>query len=167
MNVYGTNSNDYLYGSRYNDSMRGEGGNDRLYGNAGNDTLLGGLGNDYLSGGSGNDTLDGFWYSSGGNGEVDTLRGGAGADLFVLGDYYGNGYKGNSWAYIEDFNWQEGDKIQLKDEDGYYLTTRYEPGAGSANEIDTLIWQNGDVLAVVVDKSGYDIWLPVDFNFVS
>lgn len=166
MNVYGTNLNEYLYGSSYSDYMRGEGGNDRLYGNAGNDSLLGGLGNDYLSGGSGNDTLDGFWYSSGGNGEVDTLRGGSGADLFVLGDWYGNGYKGNSWAYIEDFNWQENDKIQLLQGE-YYLTTRYEPGAGSANEIDTLIWQNGDVLAVVVDRSGSDILKEYDFNLVS
>ncbi|ELS00577.1 putative calcium-binding protein [Xenococcus sp. PCC 7305] len=61
-------------------------------------TALGGDGNDSLTGGSGNDFLDG------GDGN-DTLIGGTGADTFVVG--------ANGINTIADFNFSEGDKIQI------------------------------------------------------
>lgn len=39
-----------------------------------------------------------------GNGEIDYLRGDAGADTFVIGDYYGKGYLGSGLAVIQDFD---------------------------------------------------------------
>ena len=59
------------------------------FGGADNDSLTGGYGNDFLDGGDGN----------------DTLIGGAGADTFVVG--------ANGIDTIVDFNFSEGDKIQI------------------------------------------------------
>ncbi|MEL6930360.1 MAG: calcium-binding protein, partial [Cyanobacteria bacterium J06600_6] len=60
-----------------------------ILGEAGNDSLTGGSGDDWINGGDGN----------------DTLIGGAGADTFVLG--------GNGIDTIADFNFSEGDTIQI------------------------------------------------------
>jgi len=74
----------------YSESIPGTSSNDQIYAKAGNDIL------------------DAFYYSGlSGNGEIDSLRGDAGADTFVIGDAYGKGYLGNSYAVIEDFNWQD------------------------------------------------------------
>lgn len=115
-------------------------GNDTLNGGAGNDILIGGAGNDYLVGGAGNDILIGInansvavsktngvvvlQISTSGNpgqGEIDTLIGGDGADKFILSDsnnvYYNDGNAATSgnqdYALIMDFNLNE-DKIHLK-----------------------------------------------------
>lgn len=61
-------------------------------------TASGGVGNDSLTGGYGND------YLQGDEGD-DTLIGGAGADIFVVG--------GAGTDTIVDFNFSEGDKIQI------------------------------------------------------
>ncbi len=64
-------------------------------------------------------------------GDIDTLTGGSGADVFVLGDYnstfYANSGNGD-YARITDFNPSQGDKIQLHrsiddsfNSRGYYL----------------------------------------------
>ncbi|MCL1471053.1 calcium-binding protein [Argonema antarcticum] len=167
LSAYGRDGNDTIWGNTYNDYIKGEAGNDSLNGYWGNDSLYGGSGKDTLIGGDGNDYLDGYWAGS--TGDVDYLTGGSGKDTFVLGDGNGTGYTGTtSWAYIMDFSWQEGDKIQVRGKkEEYKLTTRYEPGSGNPSKIDTVIWKNGDVLAVVVDKSGTDILLPDDFTFIS
>ena len=168
--LIGGNGSDKLHGQNGNDSLRGGDGNDTLYGDNDNDKLFGGPGNDDLRGGSGNDVLDGYNV---GSVEVDRLRGDLGADTFVLGHIYNGqkyyGYAGSSsWAYIEDFNWTQVDKIQVTGSKGEYkLTTRYEPNAGSSTVLDTLIWKGNDVLAVVVDRSGINqISLDSDFNFI-
>ena len=72
------------------------------YGEYGNDYLTGGYGNDYLDGGYDNDTLKG-------GGGYDTLKGGAGADVFVVGS--------NELDTIADFNFSEGDKIQISSQE--------------------------------------------------
>ncbi|HIK32535.1 MAG TPA: calcium-binding protein [Oscillatoriales cyanobacterium M59_W2019_021] len=145
----GSDFTDYLYGRSGNDTLTGGRGNDYLYGEDGNDKLLGGLGNDYLSGGNGNDILDGFWYTSGGNGEVDTLRGGAGYDTFVIGDYYGKGYLGRSWAVIADFNWRE-DYIKVQGSlSQYTLRSGSTYGYSSSDTALVLRSNPNEVLAIL------------------
>ena len=168
--LIGGNGSDQLHGQNGNDSLRGDGGNDTLYGDSNDDKLFGGPDNDDLRGGSGNDVLDGYNV---GSVERDRLRGDLGADTFVLGHIYNGqkyyGYAGSSsWAYIEDFNWNQGDKIQVTgSKRDYKLTTRDEPNAGVLGVIDTLIWKGNDVLAVVVDRTGTNkISLDSDFNFI-
>jgi hypothetical protein len=88
-------------------------------GTARNDVLVGTAGKDLISGvGSG---------SKLGKGTIDTLTGGAGDDVFVLGDSRGRFYDdgstrssgANDFARITDFG--TGDKLQLKGSAGDYL----------------------------------------------
>lgn len=106
-NINSLAGNDTVSGAAGNDTINGNSGNDQLFGNDGNDSLLGWTGNDTVTGGNGNDVLDAFYYSLSGNGEIDYLRGDLGVDTFVIGDSYGKGYLGNSYAVIEDFKWQD------------------------------------------------------------
>ena len=173
--LIGGYGSDKLHGQNGNDSLKGGDGKDTLYGDNGNHKLFGGPDSDDLRGGSGNDVLDGYYV---GSTEVDTLRGDLGADTFVLGHISPNGqryygYAGYNWAYIQDFDRNQKDKIQVIGSKGdYKLTTRYEKDAGSDDTLngrglDTLIWKGNDVLAVVVDRSGTGkISLDSDFNFI-
>ena len=150
--ITGNDARNALVGGAGNDTINGAGGNDRLFGQAGNDTLLGGEGNDYLvgfqdndflSGGNGNDTLEAY---GGSMNEVDTLFGGAGADIFRLGIdpsgylifYRGNG---NSYAVITDFSRSEGDKIDLLGSSSSYTFAQ--------NGNDAQISYQNDLIAVV------------------
>ena len=84
---------------------------------------------DRLFGTSGNDTISGVPQSGThlGRGTIDALTGGAGNDIFVLGDargaFYNDGNARNAgtgdYARIMDF--QIGDKIQLSDDFGSYF----------------------------------------------
>lgn len=117
-------------GNGLNNEIRGNLMKNRLYGLGGNDILFGREGNDALSGGAGNDFLAGFsfdrqWWTH----EIDTLSGGTGADVFVIGlsgrpgglpvpdDMYTSEdfpqYLGQGEVYILDFQWREGDKIEV------------------------------------------------------
>ena len=138
----GGNGNDILNGNSGNDRLNGGNGNDILNGNSGNDTLNGGNGNDTLNGGSGSDSLvggagndvligvsNGITFSitsigSPGAGEIDQLRGGAGADQFVLGNsahvFYTSGSQ--DYAVLQDFN-PSLDTIQLKGNASDYVLT--------------------------------------------
>jgi Ca2+-binding RTX toxin-like protein len=116
--IYGTTSSDIKNGTEGNDTIYGwasgrnassPSGNDTLNGNAGNDKLYGGTGNDTVFGNSGNDILQGsagddFLASTEGN---DTLIGGAGADIFFISGPL------SGFTTITDFQWQQGDKIQV------------------------------------------------------
>jgi Ca2+-binding RTX toxin-like protein len=69
---------------------------------SGSSLLQAGSGADHVTGGSGADTLQG--WSTTGNSASDTLFGGAGADLFVLGNAAANAYgAGGSKALLSDF----------------------------------------------------------------
>ncbi|HEY9657341.1 MAG TPA: hypothetical protein V6C65_02670, partial [Allocoleopsis sp.] len=118
--MFGSSRNDYIVGSDAKDFIFGFDGDDWLYGRGGHDELVGGSGFDTLLGGSGNDTLVGVYpnipndVSSSGF-EIDSLNGGTGADLFVLGNTVDVFYRGYArYAVIEDFRRSEGDKIVLK-----------------------------------------------------
>jgi len=86
--------------------------------------LIGTVGSDSLTGGAGADTLSGVPEGDKrlGHGTVDVLTGGAGDDLFVLGDARGTFYNDkkdanagmNHYARIMDF--QVGDRLQVSDD---------------------------------------------------
>jgi Ca2+-binding RTX toxin-like protein len=112
----------------------GGSGSDRFntsgYTNLLNASLVGGAGNDSILAGAGADNLIGTNSTARGANEKDTLTGGGGNDLFVLGDatnaYYNTGVRANDYAVITDFS--GGDKIQLTD-----LSVLYKPTAPLTN----------------------------------
>jgi len=87
-------------------------------------TIWGTNRNDVLTGSIGNDTISGIAKSSVniGKGQIDTLTGLAGADIFVLADGRGVFYNDknarsqgtNDYGIIKDFSIGDGDKLQLK-----------------------------------------------------
>jgi len=106
--ISGGSGNDWVVGGKDNDSLSGGVGNDLLYGNLGADTLDGGDGNDTLRGGQDDDVLSGGSgadYLSGDKGS-DTITGGRGADIF-------HSFGDAGVDRITDFNYQEGDRLQL------------------------------------------------------
>ncbi|MGB3612400.1 MAG: hypothetical protein WBA10_01310 [Elainellaceae cyanobacterium] len=84
--------------------------------------------------------------------EVDIFVGGFGADTFVVGDsFFGSYYTGASISVVADYNYFQGDVIQLSGAlaNGY----TYEQGnfgMGNAT-VDTVIYFNGDPVTVLVD----------------
>jgi Ca2+-binding RTX toxin-like protein len=158
--------NDILIGGNGMDELYGFGGNDRLTGNGNNDRLDGEAGSDQLQGGNGNDTLLGYATElAAGANEVDTLTGGSGRDVFILGDssryFYSLGREevtlagenlivgGKDYALIDinDFNPQLGDVIRLKGSASQYYTS-----------FDTIIYDknpngyDGDQVVAVFDN---------------
>lgn len=83
-----------LAGSRYADRLTGNKFANRIDGGAGDDRLDGGAGHDRLDGGAGN----------------DFLYGGDGADRFVIG-------KGAGRDAVKDFDFAQGDRIDLQGQD--------------------------------------------------
>ncbi len=109
--AFGNLGNDTLYGYFGSDTLLGGQGNDRLYGEENNDLLSGDLGDDTLIG-----AYNGFYATTPGKHEIDTLTGGQGADVFVLGDESKSYYvgQGNSdFALLTDFNPNE-DRLVYK-----------------------------------------------------
>ena len=103
------------------DVLDGAGGDDTIDGQDGDDRLLGGEGNDAVTGGLGDDDLTGA-QRGGSNSEADTLTGGAGADLFRLGDGGGLfGDQAGDLVTIADFSAGEGDRIVLPGTAGDYV----------------------------------------------
>jgi Ca2+-binding RTX toxin-like protein len=184
--LYGTAGDDRLLGGDGNNALFGRGGNDFLSsrgdharqffsGGWGNDTIYGGSGYDYMLGGSGNDQLvsaDGNDYLVGGRGndtltggfgmpeenDYDTVTGGTGADLFVLGFDYGCAYIGDDYATITDFSRRQGDKIQVAGNAGDYSLS-YSPALSG-----TEIYYQGDLIAIFQNTT--NLSLALDFNFV-
>ena len=176
----GDNNNNVLTGKGGDDILSGNGGSDFLSGGSGNDVLGGSIGEDWLYGGEGNDTLlgggndDQIWGSDSfakGAYEVDYLKGDGGADLFVLGTtnagggawYTANG--GRDYAIIQDFNYMDGDKVQL-----YGNFNDYDTFTGNwfgSSNTDTALTYKDEVIAVFQDVSGSDFIIGIDANFVS
>ncbi len=125
-------------GNNLNNLITGNGGHNILIGGAGHDSLSGGAGNDSISGDEGDDRLMGVAENTvnQGLGEIDTLAGGTGSDLFILGVFSDVFYNDNDslsggtndYARIQGFNSLE-DKIQLAgSRNNYTLDTTYSPG---------------------------------------
>lgn len=156
--AHGMEGNDYIYGNFGNDTLFGGYGSDTLLGYYGNDYLYGEYGSDSLNGGAGNDTLDGYGRGV----EYDDLRGGAGADTFVLGRAFGDVYyqppSKLGYASILDFSSSEGDKIQVSGSASDYTL---DPLA-SINTVDILY--QGDRIATVFNTA--DVNISRDFVFV-
>ncbi|MBD2692079.1 SBBP repeat-containing protein [Anabaena catenula] len=156
--IYGDNNNNFLnlsiapydkyhiYGFGGDDKIWGSYQNDIIEGGDGNDILGGYRGNDIIEGGSGNDTIVGYRYSDldgSGDGEIDTLTGGTGADLYILtyraiGGLYvpyrtGVNDDNKDYALITDFTIAEGDLIQLRQpSNGIVSSYAYEITASPA-----------------------------------
>ena len=115
---------DTLIGGTGDDTLDGGEDDDWLAGGEGSDLLIGGRGSDTLDGGEGSDTLYGAFpegddgaadFLNGGNGDDllvlgagDHGSGGAGADVFALGQWLGEG----GFATITDYDAAE-DRIVL------------------------------------------------------
>ena len=100
-------------------------GNDVIYGGNGNDAIVGGAGFDTIFGGRGNDVINGTDSVNAGLDSEDRLNGGAGADVFVLGDATRGFYNSQGWidcVVIEDFNARE-DIVRLHGSSNEYQVT--------------------------------------------
>ena len=113
--ILGGVGDDKLGGNQGDDTLFGGAGQDTLLGHGDNDRLIGGAGNDEVNGGSGDDHINGTINFVSGANEVDTLTGGLGDDLFMLGSteqaYYQVDGDGD-FATITDFK-VGNDKVQL------------------------------------------------------
>ena len=133
-------------------------GDDNLYGADGNDYLVGNSGDNNLYGVDGNDTLIGSnpnVYGSG-SGEYDILNGGSGADTFVLGESDEAYYQGSGYATISDFDYSEGDKIQVYGSADDYTLSRHNNGVN--------INYYGDLIGHVENTT--NVIISADFIFV-
>ncbi|WP_019506863.1 calcium-binding protein [Pleurocapsa sp. PCC 7319] len=149
----GLDGDDLLDGWTGNDELLGDFGNDILLGYTGNDSLLGGTGNDLLAGEAGDDLLNGYGQTEL---EYDTLSGGVGADIFVLGDMSGVYYAELGFATISDFEWIEGDKIQVFGSASDYSLSEFDGGMD--------IYYQNDLIGYVENTT--DVLLESDFIFV-
>ncbi|MFY7932764.1 MAG: Calx-beta domain-containing protein [Microcystis aeruginosa] len=182
-NLFGTEDNDFILGGWGSDSynfsltfrdggLRGNDGDDTIDGNGGNDSLFGEDGNDFLIGGWGSDTLYGEDdndrligvnpnAATPGQNEQDDLYGGAGADLFILGDANWIGYDdGNTrddgdqdYADIQDADFSEGDRIQLRGSRADYLVQQRRSSSDTVEIY--LIKPLGEPDELIARVSGY------------
>lgn len=145
---------DLIRGMGGDDRIKAGSGTDRLFGGANSDVLFGGTGSDRLFGEEGNDFLIGF---GGSTADKDSMTGGAGADMFYLGNARTVFYMtGDTFATIQDFSRAEGDKIAVSGSvAGYQLDQSTSFTGGSA--VDTRVFFNGDLIATVVDSPGLSL----------
>ena len=142
---------DQFFGNLDNDLLNGGEGNDQLFGGQGDDGEFGSGGNDLVSGDKGDDILIGIDTENTTNpgfGEIDTLVGGEGVDIFALGfeslSYYvGSG--NNDFGLITDFNVAE-DSIFVSATDNVTIgdLDLGELGSGAG-----IFSQNGDLIGLV------------------
>ena len=136
---------------------------DTLVGGSDADSLHGDNFNDSLIGNNGADTLTGTSSTALGANEIDTLTGGGGNDLFILGDasnaYYNTAAQGGDYAIITDYT--AGDIIWLKDLTSQFGTATDAPAQnvggyvfGAARYGITGSGVNNSYLFVDNDKNG-------------
>jgi Ca2+-binding RTX toxin-like protein len=169
--LFGGDGNDGISGGDGNDYIDGGAGDDQyvtfasftyLNGGNGNDTIIGGLGSDILNGGNDNDVLIGVDLINPNQDilSIDDLRGGAGSDIFVLGDQYSsyyissneNGSSISGYARINDFG--NNDKVVLSGNANKYLIeeTLTTGSLGSIFYISKLYqYQSNNVIDLIAD----------------
>jgi len=133
--------------------IKGDSGDNFLHGTIGADVMFGAGGNDVLFGGEGDDILNGTDSKSRGVGEVDNLKGQAGADKFILGDAKGSFYLGNGFgdfAIIQDFTKGE-DQIVLSGS-----ASNYKLVDGCCGEA-FILTNSGDAIARIVGQSSANL----------
>lgn len=124
----------------------GHEGDDVVTGGSGNDVLEGGADNDVMFGETGADTLIG-------GADNDTLNGGADGDLFAFADGWGH-------DVIVDFNFAEGDKINLFDVNGLDSFAQLTI-ATSGDGADVIFGADSIHLAGVTANQVQDDWFVV------
>ena len=119
-------------------------------------TIWGTNGNDVLTGSNGSDTISGI-ASTGtnlGRGQIDTLTGLLGADIFLLvdarGTFYNDGNRRsqgtNDYAIIKDFSIADGDKLQVN------AGSQYLASFNSAANATYFYLGNGDSRLTAADE---------------
>jgi hypothetical protein len=110
------------------------------------------LSNNLMVGGFGNDYLTAYNWTSN---EVDILVGGGGSDTFVAGNGNGSHYLGEAVAIVNDYNFYEGDVVQLSSWGAEGYTYRQDNfGQGNAT-LDTAIYYNNDMVMLLVDTNQF------------
>ena len=139
-----------------NSGAPGAPSNQVLWGSIASETLIGGNGNDHLTG----VLASGTTGPSLGQGQIDVLIGGLGADVFLLGDsrgvYYDdlniNSLGKSDYAIIQDFT-RGVDKLQLLS--GNYFTavsggnTSIYWDANANGRFETLLSSNDELIAII------------------
>ena len=129
--INGTDGNDTLDGTPGDDHIDGRGGNDSIHGHEGADSLVGGFGNDTLLAHS-------FSFS---DGAIDTLDGGHGDDVYVVGgDGHGNddvilADPGGTDLVIARTSWTLGEGLENLDLNDFFGTSI----DGTGNELNNII----------------------------
>jgi Ca2+-binding RTX toxin-like protein len=157
--LFGNQGSDIVFGNSAQDTLYGGRDGDTLYGGRDRDFLSGDLGSDFVSGDLGDDTLVGAVETRGDPDlqtaiEIDTLVGGAGSDVFVLGsdrqtfyndaDVINPGF--NSYALIADFNSGE-DLVQLRSHLSYVFGS--DP---TGNSSDLALFIDDDGISGISDR---------------
>ncbi len=147
-------------GSNFGDSITGNEYSNYIYGLSGDDFLYARGGGDFLFGGSGNDSLYGSFHGDV-SFAIDTLEGGTGADIFILGSTHSSFYtnSSNSFANIKDFDFTE-DKLTLKNGNTYLTSLTSQNNInGLGIYIDKnssgIVDSGDDLIAVISNKSNY------------
>lgn len=139
-------------------SLRGTNRKDTLTGTNAGEMLVGLRGHDRLNGRGGNDILIGVnpGDRTPGRNEIDQLTGGAGRDLFVLGDqqrvFYNDGKRNDTglkdYALIKDFNRRQ-DVIQLHGKASDYRLGSAPKGLPKGNAIFLETGRTDELIAMV------------------
>ena len=119
-------------------------------------TIWGTNGNDVLTGSNGSDTISGIasTRTNLGRGQIDTLTGLLGADIFLLADARGTFYNDgnrrsqgtNDYAIIKDFSMADGDKLQVN------AGSQYLASFNSAANATYFYLGNGDSRLTAADE---------------
>ena len=156
---------DQFFGNLDNDLLSGGEGNDQLFGGQGDDGVFGDAGNDLVSGDKGDDNLTGVELeniTNPGFGEIDTLVGGEGFDIFRLVGFespsYYVGLGDSDFALITDFNIAE-DLIFVSETDNITVSDvdlgEFSSGAG-------IFSQNGDLIGFVQGLTASQLRFDID-----
>ena len=130
--IFGDNDHNWMVAGATNDYIDAGAGDDYVLAGNGNDIIFAGDGNDAIFAGDGNDII---WTSWAGEGEVDYIQGGRGADTF---NFVGSMHlQGEHFITVDDFNSEEGDKLMFN-------TSSSDHPLESASDFNSLVEFQGN-----------------------